>query len=235
MSYCVHCGVKLASYEEACPLCGTKVIDPNKPESHDEVLFLDVIKEESQHIDRRFLTLLLTGIWLVPVLATGIVDLAISGSFTWSLYVFGAMGLLWVHIVLPIAIRLYHPTAYVIFDFLADAAYLYLIAGLTGGTQTWFKHMGIWLCLAGGVLTALTVWIFSRPKTSGLLKAGVLLTLLAAAAVTVNLIISNYLDLSSRISWGLWAGIPLLCLGIIMIAFSTSEKISLWIRKKLFI
>ena len=29
MSYCVNCGVKLAKSEKKCPLCNTKVINPN--------------------------------------------------------------------------------------------------------------------------------------------------------------------------------------------------------------
>ena len=33
MSYCVNCGVKLASSERVCPLCNTKVINPNIMES----------------------------------------------------------------------------------------------------------------------------------------------------------------------------------------------------------
>ena len=32
MSYCVNCGVRLAKSEHACPLCNTKVINPNKLE-----------------------------------------------------------------------------------------------------------------------------------------------------------------------------------------------------------
>ena len=30
MSYCVHCGVKLADGAASCPLCGTPVLDPNR-------------------------------------------------------------------------------------------------------------------------------------------------------------------------------------------------------------
>ena len=29
MSYCVNCGVKLKQSEKVCPLCNTKVINPN--------------------------------------------------------------------------------------------------------------------------------------------------------------------------------------------------------------
>ena len=29
MSYCVNCGVKLKQFEKVCPLCNTKVINPN--------------------------------------------------------------------------------------------------------------------------------------------------------------------------------------------------------------
>ena len=31
MSYCVHCGVKLAPSEARCPLCKTPVVDPVTP------------------------------------------------------------------------------------------------------------------------------------------------------------------------------------------------------------
>ena len=33
MSYCVNCGVKLKNSEKKCPLCNTKVINPNKIDS----------------------------------------------------------------------------------------------------------------------------------------------------------------------------------------------------------
>ena len=59
MSYCVNCGVKLKLSEKVCPLCNTKVINPNNLECIDKPVY-PVLTDEFNKINYKFICEIIT-------------------------------------------------------------------------------------------------------------------------------------------------------------------------------
>ncbi len=64
MSYCVNCGVKLKKSEKVCPLCNTKVINPNIINDDYKPVYSSLI-EEYNKINVKFLCKLITNILFI--------------------------------------------------------------------------------------------------------------------------------------------------------------------------
>lgn len=91
MSYCVHCGVKLAPSEARCPLCKTPVVDPVTP--YDPSVpkeFPTRVREQHLEINPGATLVLAAVLLAVPSLICLFVDLLVSGGLTWSPYPIGA-------------------------------------------------------------------------------------------------------------------------------------------------
>ena len=85
MSYCVHCGVKLAPSEARCPLCQTPVVDPVTP--YDPSVpkeFPTRVREQHLEINPGATLVLAAVLLAVPSLICLFVDLLVSGGLTWS-------------------------------------------------------------------------------------------------------------------------------------------------------
>ena len=54
MSYCVNCGVKLKQSEKFCPLCNTKVINPNNLKDKFIPAYSQVV-EKHKGINKKYL------------------------------------------------------------------------------------------------------------------------------------------------------------------------------------
>ena len=86
MSYCVNCGVKLKNSEKKCPLCNTKVINPNKDNSEYEPVYSNKV-ENFKRINYKYLSKIVILILMITSFLILLLDYASSGTITWSLYV----------------------------------------------------------------------------------------------------------------------------------------------------
>ena len=71
MSYCVNCGVKLKESEKVCPLCNTKVINPNNLKTEFIPAYSQNI-EKTKKVNKKYLcfliTIILMGVTIITVL-----------------------------------------------------------------------------------------------------------------------------------------------------------------------
>lgn len=132
--YCANCGVKLADTEKTCPLCGTRA-HPDIIRDSEEPLYPHDQYPANQ-VSSRGLQIILTTMFLLPVLICLQCDLLVSGGVTWSGYVIGALltGYIWA--VLPIWFKKPNPVIFVPCGFAAVGLYLLYIDLATGGG--WF-------------------------------------------------------------------------------------------------
>ena len=86
MSYCVNCGVKLKSSEKKCPLCKTKVINPNNKLKTYEEIYSNKI-ENFKNINYKYILKLLTMIFTFISVVVLILNYIISKEITWSAYI----------------------------------------------------------------------------------------------------------------------------------------------------
>ena len=96
MSYCVNCGVELDKTCSVCPLCNTKVINPNQP--------VDTVSPKPYPVDKGYVDSGIrkeTAILMAVCLATtavvcGLLNLLFITFSHWSFYVIGTCIVLWI-------------------------------------------------------------------------------------------------------------------------------------------
>ena len=86
MSYCVNCGVKLKESEKVCPLCNTKVINPNNLKTDFIPAYSQNI-EKTKKVNKKYLCFLITIILMGVTIITVLCNLIFTGNITWSIYV----------------------------------------------------------------------------------------------------------------------------------------------------
>ena len=132
--YCANCGVKLADTEKICPLCGTR--------AHPDILREEGNPLYPQHqyptpqVSSWGLQIVLTTVFLLPMLICLQCDLMINGAVTWSGYVIGALLTCYILAVLPVWFKRPNPVIFVPCSFAAVGCYLLYIDLATGGG--WF-------------------------------------------------------------------------------------------------
>lgn len=159
--YCANCGVQLADTEKICPLCDTR--------AHP-----DVVREEGQplyprnvtpapRVSSRGLQIVLSALFLLPMLICLQCDLLVNGAVTWSGYVIGALVCAYVMLVLPVWFRKPKPVIFVPCSFVAIGGYLLYIDLATAGG--WFLGFALpvtgFLCLVSTAVVTL-VWYVRR-------------------------------------------------------------------------
>ena len=153
--YCVHCGVRLADTEKACPLCGTLCCHPHIRQKPASPLYPPHRYPQSQ-INPLGVMSALTILTLIPLLICLLCDLRTDFRLTWSGYAIGGILLFYELFLLPGWFRKPNPVIFVPCGFAAVALYLLLIDLCTGGN--WF--LGFALPLTGGlglIFSTLTV------------------------------------------------------------------------------
>ena len=136
MAYCVKCGVELADTEKSCPLCSTVVFHPDIKKAEPKPLYPPFEAFSEPNMNRSGTLFILTTLCVVAIVVTLLSNFSINGSLTWSHYIWSAIVMLYIIVVLPIWFRRPHPVIFVSADYVALTLYLWFICHLTGGT--WF-------------------------------------------------------------------------------------------------
>lgn len=158
MSYCVHCGVKLADYHERCPLCNTPVLDPGakiEREEPDYPLYRQHLNSpESNPIKRRLIGIILTSIFSMYIIILLLVNFLVNSQFSWSLIPVASLVYAWLVIALPFfRVKNTFFGLYTLDSFIT-AAYLLLLNFIISGDIHWarFAASGIvfaWIIMNG--------------------------------------------------------------------------------------
>ena len=120
--YCVKCGVELADSEKKCPLCGTPVFHPDIPRNLSDPPFPPDRRIRPEDVNRSGILFVLTVAALLPALLCLLCDWRINGTLVWSGYAAGAIGLLYIVILLP--------SAAVALTYYLRGGYLYIYGGM---------------------------------------------------------------------------------------------------------
>ncbi len=145
--YCANCGVKLADTEQVCPLCGVTAYHPEIQRGKAEPMY--PAQRYPEQVSAVGKMIIVTAAFLLPMIITFLCDLQISGRVSWSGYVIGALGLIYVCLVLPFWFQSPNPVIFVPCGFAAAAGYVLYIDLITAGG--WFLSFAFpvigFLCL----------------------------------------------------------------------------------------
>ncbi len=233
MSYCVHCGVKLADYEKRCPLCETEVIDPNRTKVSTEVNFQDRMDINGKKINKKFLVLLISLALLIPFAVVAIIDLVASQGLTWAFYVFGAGLIIWTFIVLPIYFEGKSSYFYLTADLIVSSVYI-LILSLLNTSEKWLMAIALPIILSAGLCAYLIIFILQAKGIGKIEKGGWITIVFSLLPLAIDIAVTHYLTQSFMPVWAWYVSIPLLILGVVLVVASKSITMSEWIRRNLF-
>lgn len=133
--YCAGCGVKLDDSLTECPLCGLRAYHPDLERTPSDRPFPK--GKYPARAKRSFLSqVVLTILFLLPMLIVPVCDVQFTGRITWSGYVLGALLLGYIIFVLPIWFRKPNMVIFVPCDFAAIGLYLLYIDLINHGG--WF-------------------------------------------------------------------------------------------------
>ena len=235
MSYCVHCGVKLADNEKDCPLCFTPVIDPKKIDNPDYIpSFPERLDKPHSKLNLPFVSFLAALLLLFPLMVVIILDVFANRNLTWSLNVLGAEACIWAFLVLPVNFPKISPYLHITLCSSVTLGYIFLIYTVSHGNR-WFLSLALPIVAIAFIFAILNTALFRNKKRNKITKSGYFFLLLAVLLVGIDISIVNYATLSIHLSWSWYVAIPIFVFGALLVLISRSPRICEWIRRKLFI
>lgn len=149
--YCVNCGVKLEDTEKKCPLCHTICYHPDIRRPEAESLY-PPSQYPTPKVRPSGILSAVTTLFVLAIFVMLLCDLQLNGKLTWADLASGAVGLLYIALILPFWFRKPNPVIFVPCGFAATAAYLLYIDLATGGN--WFLSFAF--PVTGGVCLVIT-------------------------------------------------------------------------------
>ena len=181
--YCIKCGVKLADSEKVCPLCNTEVYHPDLYIKHAPSPY-PKFNEKQEQISKSGMILILTLLFLIPVIVLLLVDHKINSRVTWSGIAMLGIALGYCLIVLPLWFRKPNPVVFVPIDFVLAGGYLLYINAHFGGE--WFLPFAFPVCVTFGVITTAATVLFKYLRRGRLFVFGGLMFALGGACLLVE-------------------------------------------------
>lgn len=230
MSYCVNCGVKLAKSENVCPLCNTKVINPNKLKEEYIPAYSNKI-EKIKTINYKFLAKLIILILLTIALITVLCDLIITKSISWSIYVVCAILHLSSYLIFAFKKSIYISYAVI---FITTELLLFVIAYLNNGMH-WYIYLVLPFVFIFWSYVVICTRIIKK-KNKGLLRRFVMCLLFSAfALIGIESGIDLFKNNELNYTWSLYAALPIIIISILLFLLSFNRKLIEEIKQRIFI
>mgnify|MGYP007012994652 CR=1 FL=1 len=256
--YCVKCGVELADSEKKCPLCGTPVFHPDIPRNLSDPPFPPDRRIRPEDVNRSGILFVLTVAALLPALRkltegyaalgaaakktlAGLIpallcllcDWRINGTLVWSGYAAGAIGLLYIVILLPMWFRHPNPVIFVPVDFVAVGLYLLYINSATGGH--WFLSFAFPVTGAIGLLVSAAVALTYYLRGGYLYIYGGMLILGGGLAVLIEFLINLTFQIHETLFWSFYPMVAGVVLGLMLIVIAICKPLRESLHRKFFL
>lgn len=231
MSYCVNCGVELDGSLKECPLCNTRVYNPNEFGKRIQDSPFPAERGEVEKVKRKDMGILITVV-LVAIGATcGVLNLLVFGESSWSLLVIGACLCIWVLLLPLIIYQDLSVYSTLFFDGLAVGIYLYLITFVTR-SDVWFYGLALPI-VAVTVLVAeiLTICIKKLPVTF-LTTCLYVFSAIAVLCLLYEILIDRYMQEQIQIMWSAVVVTVCVVIDITLITMLSRKRLRDAVRKR---
>ncbi len=227
--YCANCGVKLADTEKRCPLCGTEAYHPQIERPEVDPLFpQDFVPK--RELSKATAQIIILTLFLIPILITLYCDFYINKTIGWSAYVAFALSIIYIIAILPTWFKKPTPAVFVPIDFFVIALFLQYINYATNGD--WFLSLAFpVVTYLGLIVTATSVLLYYLKKGHLYVIGGFFIALgLFMDLIELFLMITFKVNFDG---WSLYPMIPLVLMGLGMIAISISRNVRAVLARKL--
>lgn len=230
--YCIKCGVELADSEKVCPLCKTEVFHPHLTREPGEKLYPEGKLPGAKK--RSWLPqILLSILYLTPVLVVLLCDWQAGNGITWSGYVVGALTVIYAGLVLPLWFRNPNPVIFVPCWFAVVGAYVFYISYVVQGQ--WFLTFALPLIGALCLVTTAVVTLMRYVKRGALFIFGGASVLLGLLCPVIELLAGITFPQIQYSGWSYFPMIPLFLLGGFLIFLGIYAPAREAMERKLFL
>lgn len=234
MSYCVNCGVELADSEKKCPLCLTEVINPKCIISSEaKTPYPPYRPQPSQKVSKNSVIGILSIMALLPIALSIICDIGINKKIVWSGFVIGAIALLYLIIVLPIAKSKIDSVSCLAFDFAGLILYLYYIEHVIHGK--WFLNFAFPIALIVAAIVMIITFLSLYTKVEKLAIAALSLIFVGLLSLSIELLINLTFQPHDHLVWSLYPMSTFIILGIVLYLINANKPLKERLQKKFFI
>lgn len=230
MSYCVNCGVKLKESEKVCPLCNTKVINPNNLKTEFTPAYSQNI-EKTKKVNKKYLCFLITIILMGVTIITVLCNLIFTGNITWSIYVVASILFLNSKLSFVLFKNKFFP---LFIDLLTTETLIYVIAYLNNGLH-WFYYLVCPFIFIIWIYIILCTFVLSKKKYNLLRRFSVAFSFISVILLIIESCIDMYKYEKITINWSIYAILPIIIIGTILFLISYNRKLIEEIKQRIFI
>lgn len=230
--YCISCGVKLADSEKKCPLCGVEVFHPHLQRKQQEPLY-PLSDNKEKEVSPWGIRLLVTILYLLPLVTVFLCDWPVNGEITWSGYVIGALLLCYVMVMLPLWFRHPNPVIFVPIDFAAVAVYLLYINWALKGN--WFMSFAFPVTGFCALLVTAVVTLTRYVRRGRLYVFGGAAVLAGLFLPVMELLLYITFDPISFMGWSFYPMGALVLFGLLLIFLGICRPAREMMERKFFL
>ena len=230
--YCIKCGVKLSDNQKVCPLCETVVFHPEIKPRNDDPLYPPQ-QHPAPQVQSQAALVVITTLFLLPLLITALCDLQLHNTITWSGYVVGALLASYVCIVLPFWFRQPNPVVFVPCGFAAIGLFLLYISIATGGG--WFLTFAFPVTGAVGLIVTAVVALLKYVGKGQLYIFGGALITLGAFMPVMELLLNMTFGFTRGLVWSGYPLVALVLLGGMLIFLAICRPARETMERKFFL
>lgn len=229
MSYCVNCGVKLKNSEKKCPLCNTKVINPNNLDNEYEPVYSNRI-ENFKKINYKYLSKIIILVLMITSFLVLLVDYVCSKNITWSLYVVVSILYLGTHLSFTVIKNIYIS---LIIHLLSTELFMLFIAYMTSGMH-WYLYLILPFIFIVWIYVMLVTYLIKR-KGNLLKRISLCLLFSGLTVIAVEACIDLFRFNVINYKWSLYAAFPITIISTLIFILSYSKRIVDEIKQRMFI
>ena len=229
--YCIKCGVKLSEGQTVCPLCETKVYHPDitvdPKDTYPKVPF------KSEEINRGGVMLVVTMLFLIPLLLPIILELGWHDRVDWSGYVAGGVLLFYITFMLPLWFKNPNPVIFTPVFFVATILYLLYICIATEGS--WFMSFALPAVGSLGIIHTAAIAVLKYVKRGALFTVGGGVILLGGWTILLETLIRRSFNADPVFYWSGASFTALFVIGITLILIGLIKPAKESLRRIFFI
>ena len=229
--YCIKCGVKLSDNQKNCPLCGTVVFHPEVMPSGDPLYPAE--QHPAPQVRSQAALVVITTLFLLPLIITALCDYQLNGQITWSGYVIGALFISYVCLVLPFWFRRPNPVIFVPCGFAAVGVFLLYISIATSGG--WFLSFAFPVTGAIGLIVTAVVALLKYVGKGELYIFGGAFVLLGAFMPVMELLLNVTFGFTRGLVWSVYPLTALVLLGGMLIFLAICRPARETMERKFFL
>lgn len=233
MSYCVNCGVELDATASACPLCNTKIYNPNQPAATDVPTPYATVKGHTESVKPTYEFAILMSIIFLTTSAVCV----FLNNFTiqignWSFYVIGICAMLWVFLLPAFFPQKVNVFGAIALDGMIIALNIGIVSWLHPGSG-WYFHIALPIIILTTLLLEIVFTFIYHLKSSMIGKTAICVSAIAVLCMSIEIVIDLYFRDYFYLRWSAIVATCAVVIDIVLLTIYLQEGLRAEIRRRM--